>query len=199
MNLAAYKKKRNLKRTPGSSDEKKTQGTKRIFVVQRHQASTLHYDLRLEINGVLKSWAIPKGPSLNANDKRLAIMVEDHPISYASFRGIITGESYGAGVVDIWDKGTFTPNGTSPPNATDRQLLKQLRDGSFKFVLKGKRLKGTFRLLRLQERGDNLWLLIKGNDRYAVEHPYDSEDYRLPTPVSTRHRPGNGISLSPRL
>ena len=196
MNLAAYKKKRNFKRTPEPSGEKKSQNIRRIFVVQRHQASTLHYDLRLEINGVLKSWAIPKGPSLNANDKRLAIMVEDHPVSYASFKGTIPEGNYGAGKVDLWDKGTFTPNGSSPPNATDRQLLKQLKEGSFKFVLKGKRLKGTFRLLRLKEAGENLWLLIKGNDRYAVEHPYDSEDYRLPDPPGTRHV--NGTSLSSR-
>jgi bifunctional non-homologous end joining protein LigD len=120
-------------------------------------------------------------------------MLEDRPVSYASFRGTVPGGNNGADVVDIWDKGTFMPNGSSPPNATDRQLLKQLKDGSFKFVLNGKRLKGTFRLLQLKERGDNLWLLIKGNDRYAVEHPYDSEDYRIPH-ASSRDR----IPLSPR-
>jgi bifunctional non-homologous end joining protein LigD len=193
MNLVTYKNRKNIKRTVEPADEKKRDGIKRIFVVQRHQASTLHYDLRLEINGVLKSWAIPKGPSMNANDKRLAVMLEDRPVSYASFRGTVPGGNNGADVVDIWDKGTFMPNGSSPPNATDRQLLKQLKDGSFKFVLNGKRLKGTFRLLQLKERGDNLWLLIKGNDRYAVEHPYDSEDYRI-SHASSRDR----IPLSPR-
>lgn len=181
MNLITYKKKKNFKRTPEPSDVKRDHTPRRIFVVQRHQTSTLHYDLRLEINGVLKSWAIPKGPSLNANDKRLAIMVEDHPVSYASFKGTIPEGNYGAGVVDIWDKGTFVPNGSTPPGATDRQLLKQLRDGSFKFVLKGRRLKGTFRLLRIKD-SDNLWMLIKGNDRYAVEYPYNSEDYRSALP-----------------
>jgi bifunctional non-homologous end joining protein LigD len=192
MNLVTDKNKRNFKRTPGSSDEKKRQDIKRIFVVQRHQTSTLHYDLRLEINGVLKSWAIPKGPSLNANDKRLAVMLEDRPVSYASFSGTVPGNN-GTDAVEIWDKGTFIPNGSSPPNATDRQLLKQLRDGSFKFVLNGKRLRGTFRLLQLKERGNTLWLLIKGNDRYAVEHPYDSEDYRSSYPSGRNH-----IPLSPR-
>jgi bifunctional non-homologous end joining protein LigD len=194
MNLVTNRNKRNVKRTVASSDEKKRQDIKRIFVVQRHQASTLHYDLRLEINGVLKSWAIPKGPSLNANDKRLAVMLEDRPVSYASFSGTAPGGNNAVDVVEIWDKGTFIPNGSSPPNATDRQLLKQLREGSFKFVLNGKRLKGTFRLLQLKERGDNLWMLIKGNDRYAVEHPYDSEDYRISPPFSRAR-----IPLSPRL
>jgi bifunctional non-homologous end joining protein LigD len=193
MNTVTYRKK-NLKRTDESSDEKKRQDTKRIFVVQRHQASTLHYDLRLEINGVLKSWAIPKGPSLNANDKRLAVMLEDRPVSYASFSGTVPGGSNGTDVVEIWDKGTFIPNGSSPPNATDRQLLKQLKEGCFKFVLNGKRLKGTFRLMQLKERGDNLWLLIKGNDGYAVEHPYDSEDYRSPHSSSRDRIP---LSLRP--
>jgi bifunctional non-homologous end joining protein LigD len=155
----------------------KRKRTKRIFVVQRHQASTLHYDVRLEINGVLKSWAVPKGPSLNAQDKRLAIMVKDDHVSQASFEGTLPEGNYSSGVVEIWDKGTYEPVGLSGSDVPDRKLLQDLRNGSLKFRLNGKKLRGTFRLLRLKERSDNLWLLIKGNDRYAVEYPYDSEDY----------------------
>jgi len=159
------------------AEDAKRKTTKRIFVVQRHQASTLHYDLRLEVNGVLKSWAVPKGPSLNPNDKRLAIMVEDEQLSQVSFEGVKPEGNYGAGVVEIWDKGTYEPVVFSGAAVSERKLLQDLRNGSFKFVLKGKKLKGTFRLLRLKARSDNLWLLIKGNDGYAVEYPYDSEDY----------------------
>lgn len=179
--LTDYKKKRNFKRTPEPQAEVKAPATKRIFVVQRHKASTLHYDFRIEVNGVLKSWAIPKGPSMNPHDRRLAIMVEDHPVSYASFKGTIPEGNYGAGIVEIWDKGTYVPNRIDPLQSTDRHILKQINEGSFKFTLKGKKLKGTFWLLRLKEHGTNSWILIKGNDRYAVEHIYNSEDYTAAT------------------
>jgi bifunctional non-homologous end joining protein LigD len=148
-----------------------------LFVVHRHDARTLHYDLRLEINGVLKCWAIPEGPSLNPNDRRLAIMVHDRPLSYAYFKGRIPEGSDESGTVEIWDKGVFRPAGFLMGDKQDRRMLRQLKDGNLTFVLKGKILNGSFRLLRLKSKNDNLWLLIKGNDGFAVDHVFNSEDF----------------------
>lgn len=178
MNLLGYKKKALLDRRAKSVSDKIGKEHKPVFVVQRHDAAMLHYDLRIEIGGVLKCWAIPKGPSLNVHERRLAIMVEDQPVSYASFKGTVPAGHYESGLVEIWDKGTFAPAGLMLSDKRDKALLKQIREGNLKIVLSGKKLKGTFRLLRIREKGDNLWLLIKGNDSFAVDHPYDSEDYR---------------------
>jgi bifunctional non-homologous end joining protein LigD len=176
MRVLTYPKNRTAKpiveKRPKSESE-----AKHIFVVHRHDSSTLHYDLRLEIGGVLKCWAIPSGPSLNPNDKRLAILVEDHPVSYASFSGVVPAGSFESGVVAIWDKGTFSPVGAFPTADLDKLMQRQIKEGNLKFFLRGKILKGSFRLLRLKERNDNLWLLIKGNDGYAVDRVFDSEDY----------------------
>ncbi|HVS97857.1 MAG TPA: non-homologous end-joining DNA ligase, partial [Puia sp.] len=148
------------------------------FVVQKHAASHLHYDFRLEMGGVLKSWAVPKGPSLNPADKRLAMMVEDHPFDYKDFEGIIQPGNYGAGTVMVWDEGTYEPlapaGGTK--SAQNKALLKQLHEGSLKFVLKGKKLKGEFALVHTKGREDNSWLLIKHRDQYATEEPVTDKD-----------------------
>ncbi len=131
----------------------------RRFVVHEHHASRLHYDFRLEIAGVLKSWAIPKGPSMNPADKRLAVMVEDHPLDYGEFEGIIPQGLYGAGPVLIWDSGEFEVEG-NPETA--------LKAGKLRFSLNGKKLKGGFSLVLMRGRGTGKeWLLIKGNDDFA--------------------------------
>jgi bifunctional non-homologous end joining protein LigD len=129
------------------------------FVVHEHHATRLHYDFRLEIAGVLKSWAIPKGPSMNPSDKRLAVMVDDHPIEYGEFEGIIPQGQYGSGPVLIWDSGKFQPEG-DPVTA--------LNKGKLSFALKGKKLKGNFSLILMKGRGSGKdWLLIKGQDSFA--------------------------------
>jgi len=174
MTLTKYKAKRNFKETTEPQSGKPEAG-KHIFVVQRHQASRLHYDFRLEVNGVLKSWAVPKGPSLNPADKRLAMEVEDHPYDYKDFQGVIPEGNYGAGSVYIWDKGTYTLLNDEGKNF-DKQALREIKAGNLKIVMKGKKLKGEFALVKMKTAESNAWLLIKHNDKYAVDG-YNSEDY----------------------
>ena len=182
MSLIKYKSKRKFTATPEPDAAVKKGNTKLSFVVQRHKASHLHYDFRLEMDGVLKSWAVPKGPSLNHSDKRLAMMVEDHPYDYKDFKGIIPEGNYGAGIVEIWDKGTYTAL-TDDKNVDNEKLLKAgLKAGNLKFVLKGKKLKGEFALVKIKNKTgdkDNTWLLIKHNDKFATEKIYDSEKETL--------------------
>lgn len=151
--LKEYRKKRDFTRSKEPSGKAKSVKKKGSFhfVVQKHAARRLHYDVRLEMDGVLKSWAVPKGPSMDPSQKRLAVQVEDHPYEYKDFEGIIP-EGYGAGAVIIWDRGSY--------------LLQDKKKGSIHFVLKGKKLKGGFSLIRLQKKN---WLLIKQRDRYASE------------------------------
>src|SRR5690606_20864595 len=141
-----YHKKRDVAQT---SEPKGTVAPKRKelrFVVQRHHASRLHYDFRLEMDGVLKSWAVPKGPSLNPADKRLAMMVEDHPYSYRTFEGSIPKGNYGAGEVEIWDEGTYEPIEKVKGKTDDLVMRAELHKQSLKFILHGKKLKGEFAL-----------------------------------------------------
>ncbi|WP_426670181.1 DNA ligase D [Mucilaginibacter sp. McL0603] len=174
MSLKEYVKKRLFDKTTEPKGGKST-GKKLNFVVQRHHASHLHYDFRLELDGTLKSWAVPKGPSMNPNDKRLAMMVEDHPIDYQHFEGIIPNGNYGAGVVLIWDNGTYT---SLADERTDdiKNLRTGLKSGNLKFKLNGEKLKGEFALVKLNSAEDNSWLLIKHNDEFAVHEPYNSEE-----------------------
>jgi bifunctional non-homologous end joining protein LigD len=167
--LAEYRRKRNFTRTrePEGGTRKKT--SRLAYVIQKHDASRLHYDLRLELDGVMKSWAVPKGPSLDPSVKRLAIHVEDHPIEYNRFEGTIPEGEYGGGTVMIWDQGTYTAaGGQEDPEAA---LREGYRKGDFKFVLRGKRLEGSWVLVRPRERGDRSrqgqWLLIKHRDEHA--------------------------------
>jgi bifunctional non-homologous end joining protein LigD len=174
MSLSTYNKKRNFKETSEPKGKEVKDGKELIFVVQRHDASHLHYDFRLELDGVLKSWAVPKGPSLYPKDKRLAVQVEDHPVPYAKFEGDIPEGNYGAGHVDIWDNGTYqTIDEDGNPVAT-KDALKLLEEGHLRIIMKGKKLKGAFKLFRMKEEDKN-WLLMKADDDYAVDEPYDIE------------------------
>jgi bifunctional non-homologous end joining protein LigD len=164
MPLVKYRKKRDFKVSPEpkGAARRKTPAELLIFVVQKHQASRLHYDFRLEWDGVLLSWAVPKGPSLDPTVKRLAMQVEDHPIEYAKFEGIIPEGQYGGGTVMVWDQGTWEP---------EQDVETGLRKGELKFSLRGNKLHGSWVLVRTKggpgktERAS--WLLIKHRDRYA--------------------------------
>ena len=158
--LKDYERKRRFAKTPEPGPEKKTTRTGRMFVVQKHRASHLHYDFRLEADGVLKSWAVPKGPTLDPTVKRLAMQVEDHPVDYAKFEGVIPEGEYGGGTVMVWDYGTYEPEGTD-------DVVASIRKGELKFSLKGKKLMGSWALVRTRNRQ---WLLIKHRDYYAADN-----------------------------
>ncbi|MCY7422247.1 MAG: 3'-phosphoesterase [Chitinophagaceae bacterium] len=160
MSLVTYKKKRAFTNSPEPEGNKKKGAQKELsFVIQRHKASRLHYDFRLEMEGVLKSWAVPKGPSMNPGDKRLAMMVEDHPYDYKDFTGIIPEGNYGAGIVEIWDMGTYSGVNPEHEKINEKRLLQSLKNGNLKFAMKGKKLKGEFALIKLKGKEDNSWLL----------------------------------------
>lgn len=179
MALKTYKEKRNFKNTPEPEDKVSKKDKKRPlrFSFQRHQASHLHYDLRLEMEGVLKSWAVPKGPSMNPKDKRLAMMTEDHPYDYIDFEGVIPAGNYGAGIVDVFDEGYYHALEVKDKTKSEEALLKGLKEGNLKFVLEGEKIKGAFALIKMQDGKDNAWLLIKKEDEFAVSKTYTSEDY----------------------
>ena len=178
MSLATYNTKRDFKKTSEpSGNENNQEDDKLIFVIQRHKASHLHYDFRLEMDGVLKSWAVPKGLSLNPHDKRLAMMVEDHPYDYKDFAGVIPDGNYGAGIVEIWDSGTYTSLENQGNAKEDEKLLKAgLYSGNLKFILHGEKVQGEFALVRLKDDDSKSWLLIKHRDSFATDEPYNSED-----------------------
>ncbi|NKJ35123.1 DNA ligase D [Rhizobium sp. SG570] len=166
-NLSTYRAKRDFKKTGEPSGEAQVKpSNRRRFVIQKHDATSLHYDLRLELDGVFKSWAVTKGPSLNPHEKRLAVEVEDHPLDYGDFEGTIPKGQYGGGTVMLWDRGYWEPEGSKSPEEA-------LRKGDFKFTLEGKRLHGSFVLVRMRHDRDGgkrtNWLLIKHRDDFSVE------------------------------
>ena len=184
MGLEEYKRKRRFSETP-EPPPKVEKKSRHRFVVQKHRATRLHYDFRLEMEGVLKSWAVPKGPSLDPADKRLAMQVEDHPVSYFDFEGIIPEGNYGAGTVMVWDVGTWEPLSPVPVKGefvpgTDAEASTMLKDGDLKIRLHGKKLKGDFALVRMRSRRPGSkgteWLLIKKKDEDVVPG-YDIEQY----------------------
>src|SRR5215469_2293107 len=168
--LEEYKKKRQFNRTPEPAGGATPAKTENIFVVQKHDATRLHYDFRLAIDGTLKSWAVPKGPSLNPNDKRLAVRTEDHPLEYANFEGNSPEGSYGAGEVMVWDRGTFQLEGKGDG-------LQQLGKGEIKFSLNGEKLRGSFVIVKLKNsQKGNEWLMIKHKDA-AVDPNWEIEEH----------------------
>jgi bifunctional non-homologous end joining protein LigD len=177
MALNAYRKKRDFKVTSepsGNGSARKSKTKPLRYVIQKHRASQLHYDFRLEWSDVMLSWAVPKGPSLDPSIKRLAMQVEDHPVEYADFEGIIPGGEYGGGTVMIWDTGTWLPD--SPDvDAT-------LKKGDLKFTLQGRKLKGSWVLVRTRGFGRSpkrsSWLLIKHRDAYATDNDITEEQPR---------------------
>jgi len=184
MPLEEYKRKRKFEQTPEPPPKVESKAGHR-FVVQKHDATRLHYDFRLEMEGVLKSWAVPKGPSLDPADKRLAMQVEDHPVSYFDFEGIIPEDNYGAGTVMVWDVGTWQPLSPIPVDGkyvagTEAEAVAMLAKGDLKFRLEGKKLNGDFAIVKMKGRRPgskgNEWLLIKKHDDYVIEG-YDIDDY----------------------
>ncbi len=178
MSLKEYKEKRHFSKTPEPSAKvSKNKPQRLIFVVHKHHASHLHYDLRLEQNGVLKSWAVPKGPSMDPKDKRLAMMVEDHPFSYKDFSGVIPAGNYGAGKVLIWDKGYY-----------DLLTMDGIKKGRLSFVLHGRKLKGEFSLIKLADRQKNSWLLIKKTEKNKPKTlPVTSQELKRLGAVKDEH------------
>jgi len=165
MALHKYRKKRDFLITPEPKKNSSKKVFRSIFVVQLHDASHLHYDFRLRMGRVLKSWAIPKGPSLKTTDKRLAVETEDHPLEYANFEGVIPEKQYGAGLVLIWDKGTF--KNLSVHQNKRLSIQKAYERGHMMFELNGEKLKGKFLLQHLNTFGPKSWLLIKLKDEFA--------------------------------
>jgi len=172
--LREYRSRRDFARTPEPGTAGKRPGSDPIFVVQKHRASTLHYDFRIEADGVLKSWAVPKGPSTNPKDKQLAVPTEDHPLAYAGFEGTIPEGEYGAGTVMIWDRGTYrnltVKDGRSVP------VEEAIAAGHLTVLLNGVRLRGGFSLTRFRTGKGESWLLVKKQDEAANIDANPDED-----------------------
>ena len=149
--------------------------------MQKHDASRLHYDFRLELDGVMKSWAVPKGPSLDPSDKRLAVMVEDHPLDYRTFEGTIPAGNYGAGTVMVWDEGFYTAVPSNDRGGSEKAMREGLAKGHLKIILEGTKLKGEFSLVRLNRGKEQDWLLIKGRDEWASESDVSAQDRSIVT------------------
>jgi DNA ligase D-like protein (predicted 3'-phosphoesterase) len=166
--LAEYREKREFGKTPEPAGKKESRqtGPGRIFVIQKHAASTLHYDFRLEVGGVLKSWALPKGPSTNPREKRMAIATEDHPLDYADFEGIIPRGEYGAGTVMVWDTGPYR-NIRAEKEEEKTSMEESLAEGKVEVWLEGRKIRGGYALVRTGRGKKEQWLLIKMKDEEA--------------------------------
>jgi bifunctional non-homologous end joining protein LigD len=168
MGLEQYRQKRNFAATPEPGPAAGKSHRQPIFVIQEHHASRLHYDFRLEADGVLKSWAVPKEPTLDPSQKRLAVQVEDHPLGYADFHGTIPEGQYGAGEVSIWDRGTYDNLLADKPQP--QTVAEGIDAGRLEFALHGEKLNGRFALIRMRGKGKGKenWLLIKARDQFAL-------------------------------
>ena len=190
MGLAEYKRKRDFKKTPEPAGKVAPSRGALQFVVQKHAASRLHYDFRLELDGTLVSWAVPKGPSLDPHVRRMAVHVEDHPLGYASFEGVIPKGQYGAGTVEVWDRGVWIPIGDPREG---------LRKGKIKFELEGEKLRGVWNLVRINSQKDERqepWLLIKENDEQA--RPATEYDIVSELPESVLSKPAKAKKAVPK-
>jgi bifunctional non-homologous end joining protein LigD len=200
MSLSLYRKKRTFTKTTEPQGGEGS-GAALRFVVQKHDASHLHYDFRLEMGGVLKSWAVPKGPSLDPDTKRLAMMVEDHPYDYRNFEGIIPEGNYGAGTVIVWDEGVYEPAGTEATGKKDqeKQLLTELKKKRLKITLHGKKLKGDFALVKTHTGAENAWLLMKIKDKYASDEDITLKDRSVVSKKTLEQiEKANGVKISSR-
>jgi DNA ligase D-like protein (predicted 3'-phosphoesterase) len=168
--LKKYREKRDFRRTSEPQGEKKKSSAEPMFVIQKHDASRLHYDFRLEVDGVLKSWAVPKGVSTDPSERRLAVPTEDHPLEYGDFEGVIPEGEYGAGTVLVWDTGSYR-NLRGEKKGDGASMIKSLEEGKVEIWLEGKKIQGGYALIRT---GDDRWLLIKKKDEVA-------DDSRNPT------------------
>jgi DNA ligase D-like protein (predicted 3'-phosphoesterase) len=180
--LETYKQKRDFNKTPEPGEEEvRFDWAERrpIFVIQKHQASTLHYDFRIEVNGVLKSWAVPKGPSTDPSVKRLAVPTEDHPLGYADFEGVIPEGEYGGGTVMVWDRGTYRNLKEENEDEEAKSVEEQIEDGHVTIWLEGEKLNGGYALIRTGGGEDARWLLIKMDDEKA-------DARRKPTSTETK-------------
>jgi bifunctional non-homologous end joining protein LigD len=177
MGLDKYNQKRDFSKTAEPKAGRSKDANKLMFVIQKHDASRLHYDFRLEMDGVLKSWAVPKGPTLDPKVKRLAMMVEDHPFDYRNFEGIIPQGEYGGGTVIVWDQGWYeTIDPIKGKKAQEKYLLSELKKGSVKMRLHGEKLNGEFALVRTHGMGENSWLLIKHDDDFSTKKDILKQD-----------------------
>ena len=178
--LQEYGKKRNFEVTPEPAAKQQKESAAPIWVIQKHDASTLHYDVRLEMDGVLKSWAVPKGPSTDPSEKRLALPTEDHPLDYARFEGVIPEDEYGGGTVLIWDAGTYRNLKAEPeePDQKAQSMTEAYESGHINvFLEEGKKISGGYALIRTDSGDDERWLMVKMDD--------DQADARR-NPVSTQ-------------
>jgi DNA ligase D-like protein (predicted 3'-phosphoesterase) len=178
--LKRYKSKRNFSKTPEPKTGSRKSSKKPIFVIQQHDATSIHFDFRLEVDGVLASWSVPKGPSTDPREKRLAVRTEDHPLEYADFEGCIPEKEYGAGVVIVWDSGPY--ENRTRKNGAEISMKKALEEKSVKLKLHGKKIKGGYALIHAKTGGDDKnWLLIKEDDDYADarRNPVSSEPHSV--------------------
>lgn len=193
MPLKEYYQKREFSKTPEPKGKVGKEDLNR-FVIQRHQATRLHYDLRLEMEGVLKSWAVPKGPSMNPKDKRLAIHTEDHPIEYLTFKGVIPKGNYGAGVMQIWDSGTYE----IIESKSGKDAVRQHEKGDLKIKFHGGKIKGNFALVRTPlSKAENSWLLIKKKDQFSTDLEYDAEVFSEDLEEEEQQKEVKTIALHP--
>ena len=167
MRLKQYQSRRDFSKTPEPRAGRRRAAQPLAFVIQKHSSRRLHYDLRLELDGVLKSWAVPRGPTLNPAIRRLAVMVEDHPLDYQEFEGVIPAGSYGAGTVIIWDRGSYHHPAAPERKQTEQLMRTGLKKGHITFILEGQKLQGEFALVKTK-LSDKSWLLLKARDNTAT-------------------------------